>query len=83
MVVVIADAGYQLTTSVIFVIRKRNFDYCEGFGSNSLGLVSDVVVEFGLGEGLFVGGSRGEFLNLTCLIVNQDLRNWHSAIAFL
>ncbi|QHG20233.1 hypothetical protein [Nostoc sp. ATCC 53789] len=36
-----------------------------------MGLVSDVAVEFGLSEGLFVGGSRGEFLNLACLIVNN------------
>jgi hypothetical protein len=32
---------------------KRDFDYCEGFGSYGLGLVSDVVVEFGLSEGSF------------------------------
>jgi hypothetical protein len=49
-----ADAGYQLITSVIFVMVKGDFDYCEGFGSYNLGLVSDVVVEFGLGEGLVV-----------------------------
>ncbi|WP_375493231.1 hypothetical protein [uncultured Nostoc sp.] len=49
-----ADAGYQFVISVIFVMVKRDFDYCEGFGSYSLGLVSDVVVEFGLGEGLVV-----------------------------
>jgi hypothetical protein len=54
VVIVIADAGHQLITSVIFVIRKRDFDYSEGFGSNSLGLVSDVAVEFGLSYGLVV-----------------------------
>jgi hypothetical protein len=48
-----ADAGYQLITSIIFVITKRDFDYSEEFGCNSLGLVCDVAVEFGLGEGLF------------------------------
>ncbi|MBD2534558.1 hypothetical protein H6G97_35780 [Nostoc flagelliforme FACHB-838] len=40
-----ADAGYQLITSVIFVMVKRDFDYCEGFGSYNLGLVSNVVIE--------------------------------------
>jgi hypothetical protein len=54
MVVVMADAGYQFVISVIFVMVKRDFDYCEGFGSDSLGLVGDVAVEFGLGEGLVV-----------------------------
>jgi hypothetical protein len=71
VVVVIANAGYQFVISVIFVMVKRDFDYCEGFGSDRLGLGCDVVVEFGLGEGLFVGGSGGEFLNLACLIVNN------------
>jgi hypothetical protein len=52
MVVVMADAGYQLITSIIFVMVKRDFDYCEWFGSYNLGLASDVAVEFGLGEGL-------------------------------
>ncbi|WP_292846091.1 hypothetical protein [Nostoc sp. NMS8] len=66
-----ADAGYQLITSIIFVIVKRDFDYSEGFGSYGLGLVSDVAVEFGLSEGLFIGGSESEFLNLACLIINN------------
>ena len=71
MVVVIADAGYQLITSVIFVMVKRDFDYFEGFGSYGLGLSCDVVVEFGLGEGLVVGGSEGDFLNLAGLIFSD------------
>jgi hypothetical protein len=54
MVVVMANAGYQFITSVIFVMLKRDFDYSEGFRSYGLGLVSDEVVEFGLGCGLFV-----------------------------
>lgn len=49
-----ADAGYQFITSVIFMMVKRDFDYCEGFRSYDLGLVCDVVVEFGLSEGLVV-----------------------------
>jgi hypothetical protein len=68
-----ADAGYQLITSVIFVIRKRDFDYSEGFRSDRLGC--DVVVEFGLGEVLFVGGSRGEFLNFAGLIISDGCAN--------
>ncbi|MEH2039995.1 hypothetical protein [Nostoc sp.] len=71
MVVVMADAGYQFVISVIFVMVKRDFDYSEGFGGYGLGLVCDVVVEFGLSEGLVVGVSRGDFLNLACLIVNN------------
>ncbi|WP_322704203.1 hypothetical protein [Nostoc sp. DedQUE04] len=59
-----ADAGYQFVISVIFVMVKRDFGYCEGFGSYGLGLVSDVAVEFGLGEGLVVGGNRDKLLNL-------------------
>ena len=66
-----ANAGYELITSVIFVMVKRDFDYCEEFGSYGLGLVSDVAVEFGLGFALFVGGNEGDFLNLACLIVNN------------
>ena len=72
MVVVIADAGYQFVISVIFVMLKRDFDYSEEFRSYGLGLICDEVVEFGLSKGLFVGGSEGEFLNLACLIVNND-----------
>ena len=60
-----------MTTSVIFVMVKRDFDYSEGFGSYNLGLASDVIVELGLGCGLVVRGSRGEFLNLAGLIVNN------------
>ncbi|WP_375496448.1 hypothetical protein [uncultured Nostoc sp.] len=71
MVVVMADAGYQLIASIIFVMVKRDFDYCEEFGSDRLGLGCDVVVEFSLGECLFVGGSEGKFLNLAGLIVNN------------
>jgi hypothetical protein len=71
MVIVMGDGSYQLITSVIFVMVKRDFDYSEGFGSNSLGLGCDVVVEFGLGEGLFIGSSESDFLNLAGLIVNN------------
>ncbi len=49
-----ADAGYQSVISVIFVMVKRDFDYCEEFGSYGLGLGCDVVVEFALGECLVV-----------------------------
>ncbi len=66
-----ADAGYQLITSIIFVMVKRDFDYCERFGSNSLGLGCDIVVEFGLSKGLVVWGNRSEFLNLACLIFSD------------
>ena len=62
MVVVMADAGYQFVISVIFVMVKRDFDYCQWFGSYGLGLVNDEVVEFGLSKGLVVN-----FLKLAAL----------------
>jgi hypothetical protein len=71
MVVVMADAGYQFVISIIFVMVKRDFDYSEGFRSYGLGLSSDEPVEFGLGCGLFVGGSSSEFLNLAGLEISD------------
>ena len=76
------DAGYQFVKSVIFVMVKRDFCYSQLLQGNRLGLGSDVVVELGLGEGLFIGGSRGDFLNLACLIINNG-RNPRVLTAFV
>ncbi|MEH1778428.1 MAG: hypothetical protein V7K67_00105 [Nostoc sp.] len=70
---VIRDVGYQLFATVDLVVIEVDFYCCQWFGSDRLGLVCDVVVEFGLGEGLVVGGSRGEFLNLAGLVISDGI----------
>ncbi|WDD36133.1 hypothetical protein PQG02_31115 (plasmid) [Nostoc sp. UHCC 0926] len=71
LVVVISNVGYQFFAAVNLVVVEVDFYGCQVFGGYGLGLGCDVVVKFGLGEVLFVGGSGGDFLNLACLIVNN------------
>jgi hypothetical protein len=73
--VIISDVGYQFFATEDLVVVEVDFYGCQWYVRYGLGLSCDVVVEFGLGEGLVVGGSRGEFLNLASLIISDGCAN--------